>query len=183
MLCNPFLGKEILNVPIRQTQIRLLLRTISQQQKHLNMPPPVIIHQTLLRHSTPDGGPSRNQSWSPRELDQLERCQDLAKKMSRFQLPSFCHKFYNNNLTQTLARRKSTKEIWGNVFHPGTPQGNNKREHYFAKSEAGQGSRFDHYYKQRENTKNSHAEGMKRTFSKRHNYNEMPSRHKGSIHT
>ena len=168
------------------------------------MPPPVIIHQTLLRHSTPDGGASRNQSWSPRELDQLQRCQNLAKKMyassllssyqnifscnlqthrSRFQLPSFCHKFYNNNLTQTLARRKSTKEIWGNVFHPGTPEGNNKREHYFAKSEAGEGSRFDHYYKERESTKNAHAEGMKRTFSKRHNYNEMPSRHKGSIHT
>ena len=45
------------------------------------MPPPVIIHQTLLRHSTPDGGAPRNQSWSPRELDQLERCQNLAKKM------------------------------------------------------------------------------------------------------
>jgi hypothetical protein len=102
---------------------------------------------------------------------------------SRFQLPNFCHKFYNNNLTQTLARRKSTKEIWGNVFHPGTPEGNNKREHYFAKSEAGSGSRFDHYYKERENTKQSHDEGMKRTASKRHNYNEMPTRHKGSIHT
>ena len=98
MLCNPFLGKEILNVPIRQTQIRLLLRTISQQQKHLNMPPPVIIHQTLLRHSIPDGGPSRNQSWSPRELDQLERCQDLAKKMyGPFFFFSFSHVTTNKN--------------------------------------------------------------------------------------
>ena len=105
MLCNPFLGKEILNVPIRQTQIRLLLRTISQQQKHLNMPPPVIIHQTLLRHSIPDGGPSRNQSWSPRELDQLERCQDLAKKMyGRFFFFIFsCNKKQKHTHTHTGA--------------------------------------------------------------------------------
>ena len=64
----------------KKNQFRLLENELSTNI-YLNMPPPVIIHQTLLRHSTPDGGASRNQSWSPRELDQLERCQNLAKKM------------------------------------------------------------------------------------------------------
>ena len=83
---------------------------------------------------------------------------------SRFKLPAYCLKFYDNPLTAELRKHKSAKQIWGQVryvlgricclpsrmvsrpdlqhtrlphqqtFHPGTPEDTNKREHYNAKS-------------------------------------------------
>jgi len=100
----------------------------------------------------------------------------LRTYRSRFKLPSYCHKFYSNPVVSTLKRRKSTKQIWGNVFHPGTPESENRRKHYFAQSEPGEGSRFEHYYDARDHTKTSQKEGFNRTASKRHDHTKMPTR-------
>jgi hypothetical protein len=145
------------------------------------MIPPTMLFRTNMNQKG-TAPVKRSNSWSPKEREQMEKCQELAKAMSRFKLPGYCHKFYNNPVVSTLKRRKSTKEIWGNVFHPGTPEQSNRKQHYFAKSEPGNGSRFEHYYGGRDHTRESHNEGLKRTQSKRHDYDTMPNRHKGSAH-
>merc|ERR1711865_1236116 len=106
-----------------------------------------------------------DKQWSRKEQQQLTRCKVLAQTMSRFKLPAYCLKFYENPLTAELRKHKSAKQIWGQTFHPGTPEDTNKREHYNAKSAspADDTSRFQVYEKGREATKEAHQAGLRRT--------------------